>query len=144
MISVHVLLKYTKFGKAMRATSANPSLARACGIHTSVVIDGAWAVSGILCGIAGVTLFLNTTSFSATTTGDFLVVIVAAAVLGGIGEAYGAMLGALVIGLATEIAAIWINPSYKLGVAFVALVVVLLVRPQGIKAAFSAARQVQA
>jgi branched-subunit amino acid ABC-type transport system permease component len=144
MIGVHVLLKYSRLGKAMRATAANASLARASGVPTGRVVDVAWCLSGVLCGIAGVTLFLNTVSFTASTSSDFLVVIIAAAVLGGIGQAYGAMLGALVVGLAMELSAIWINPAYKTAVAFLVLFLILLARPQGILASPLLERQVQA
>jgi branched-subunit amino acid ABC-type transport system permease component len=143
MLAVHLLLKFTRLGKAMRATAADASLARASGVPTGRVVDLAWLISGMLCGVAGVALFLNTVSFTASTSGDFLVVIIAAAVLGGIGRAYGAMLGALVVGLATEVSAVWINPSYKTAVAFVALIVVLLARPQGILASPMLEREVQ-
>jgi branched-subunit amino acid ABC-type transport system permease component len=138
MLAVHALLKYSRVGKAMRATAADPSLAAACGIRSNRVIDVAWLVSGGLCGIAGVTLFINTFTFSSSTASGFLIVIVAASILGGIGDAYGAMIGALVIGLATEISAIWINPAYKTGVAFILLFIVLLTRPSGIRSTVSA------
>jgi branched-subunit amino acid ABC-type transport system permease component len=138
MLAVHAMLKYSRVGKAMRATAADPGLASACGIRASRVIDVAWLVSGALCGMAGVTLFINTFTFSSSTASGFLIVIVAASILGGIGDAYGAMLGALIIGLATEISAIWINPAYKTGVAFVLLFIVLLTRPSGIRSTVSA------
>jgi branched-subunit amino acid ABC-type transport system permease component len=144
MVAIHLLLKRTRVGKAMRATSADAALARCCGVPTSRVVDGAWLLSGALAGIAGVTLFMNTTSFSVTTSGNVLVVIIAAAILGGVGDAYGAMLGALIIGFATEFGALWLTSTYKLAVAFVILVLVLLLRPQGVRAAFAAAREVQA
>src|SRR5487761_933261 len=134
MAAIHVLLRYTQLGTAMRATAADASLARSCGIHTERVIDTAWLMSGALCGVAGVTLFMNTSAFTASTANSFLVVIVAAAILGGIGQPYGAMLGALVIGLSTEIAAAYYNPQYKNVIAFAILVIVLMVRPQGILA----------
>ena len=75
MIAVHLLLKHTRLGKAMRATAADASLARASGVPTGRIVDMAWFLSGILCGVAGVTLFLNTVSFTASTSSDFLVVI---------------------------------------------------------------------
>jgi branched-chain amino acid transport system permease protein/neutral amino acid transport system permease protein len=108
------------------------------------VIDAAWLVSGALCGIAGVAVVLNTATFSEGTGATFLVPIIAAAVLGGIGQPYGAMLGAITIGLASEIAASVINPSYKDVVAFGILIVVLLVRPQGILSEVAAAKEVAA
>ena len=144
MLAIHLISTRTKLGKAMRATATNPSLARSCGIATDQVIDAAWLLSGALCGIAGVAFVLNTATFSEVTGATFLVPIIAAAILGGIGQPYGAMLGALTIGLASEIAASAINPSYKDVVAFVILIVVLLVRPQGILSEVASAKEVAA
>jgi branched-chain amino acid transport system permease protein/neutral amino acid transport system permease protein len=144
MLAVHSLLAYTRLGKAMRATASNPMLARSCGIRTDRIIDIAWLVSGALCGIAGVTLGMNTTSFNTSTASDVFVVIIAAAILGGVGDAYGAMLGAVVIGLVTEMSAAVIDPAYKNAIAFVILVVVLLLRPEGIRAVVSGKREVAA
>ncbi len=132
MVAIFLLLTRTRLGKAMRASAANAPLARSCGIRTDRVTDVVWAVSGALCGVAGVILVMNTASFTAITGSTFLVVIIAVAVLGGVGQPNGAMLGALVVGLATELGAIVIPPSYKDVIAFAILVLVLLVRPQGI------------
>lgn len=144
MLFVHLLLSYTKLGKAMRATANDPDLARSCGIAADRVIDVAWLVSGALCGVAGVALVMNVTSFTSTTGGGFLIPIVAAAVLGGVGQPYGAMLGALIIGVASEVAAALISPDYKEVVAFVILIVVLLVRPQGILSEVATQKEVVA
>ena len=144
MLLIHLLLRYTKLGKAMRATASDPELARNCGIATDRVIDLAWAISGTLCGLAGVILVMNVTSFTDTTGSQFLIPIIAVAVLGGIGQPYGAMLGALVIGIVSEVAAAVINPDYKDVVAFVILVIVLLVRPQGILSEIAARKEVAA
>jgi branched-chain amino acid transport system permease protein/neutral amino acid transport system permease protein len=132
MVVVQLLLSWTRLGKAMRATAANRSLARASGIATDRVVDAAWLISGLLCGLAGVVLVLNTTAFQSTTGSEFLVVIIAAAMLGGVGRPTGAMLGALVLGLVTEVSAVWVSPAYKNIFAFGVLVIVLLVRPTGI------------
>ena len=132
MIGTHVLLRYTRLGKAMRATAANKTLARNCGIRTSRVITLTWAITGALCGLAGVIFAMDAGSFDATSTDLFLILILAATFLGGPGQAYGAMLGAVVIGLATEISAAYITPSYKYVVAFVALLLVLGIRPTGL------------
>jgi branched-chain amino acid transport system permease protein/neutral amino acid transport system permease protein len=132
MIGTHVLLRYTRLGKAMRATAANKTLARNCGIRTSRVITLTWAITGALCGLAGVIFAMDAGSFDATSTDLFLILILAATFLGGPGQAYGAMLGAVVIGLATEISAAYITPSYKYVVAFVALLLILGVRPTGL------------
>lgn len=144
MAFLHVLLKYTKIGKAMRATATDPQLARACGIRTARVIDLAWLLSGALCGCAGVALVINVPSFTSTTGNEFLVPIVAAAILGGVGQAYGAMLGALVIGLSGEVVAAIMSPTYKETVAFVILALVLLLRPQGILSEIATTKEVVA
>jgi branched-chain amino acid transport system permease protein/neutral amino acid transport system permease protein len=144
MIAVHALLRYTTLGKAMRATATNAELARNCGIATDRVIDIAWAISGGLCGLAGVALVINVTAFTDTTGSDLLVPIIAVAVLGGIGQAYGAMLGALIIGITSEIAAALISPDYKDVVAFVILILVLLVRPKGIFSEIASGKEVAA
>ena len=132
MLGTHELLRYTRLGKAMRATAANKTLARNCGIRTGRVITATWAITGALCGLAGVVFAMDAGSFDATATDLFLVLILAAVFLGGPGQAYGAMLGAVVIGLATEISAAYITADYKYVIAFVALLVMLGVRPTGL------------
>jgi branched-subunit amino acid ABC-type transport system permease component len=132
MVAVYAMLRYTKLGKAMRATAANRSLARNCGIRTSRIITITWALTGALCGLAGTVFAIDIVSFSPASTDLFVVLILAAVFLGGPGHAYGAMLGALLIGLATEVSAAYIQPDYKYVIAFVALLVVLAVRPSGL------------
>jgi branched-subunit amino acid ABC-type transport system permease component len=132
MVLVHALIRYSRLGKAMRATAANRSLARNCGIRTDRVVMSTWLISGALCGLAGVTFAIDSGTFGATSTDVFLVLILAAVFLGGPGEAYGAMLGALVIGLATEMSASVIVSSYKDVIAFVILLAMLTVRPNGL------------
>jgi branched-chain amino acid transport system permease protein/neutral amino acid transport system permease protein len=131
MLALHLLLRYTRVGKALRATAADAELARSCGIATERVSALAWAISGALCGLGGVTLALNLASFDFHFGNAFLLVIVAAAVFGSVGQPYGAMAGALVIGMASELAAIW-TPALKQVVAFVILALILLVRPAGL------------
>ena len=131
MVALHLVLRHTKLGKAMRATQVNGELARSCGIATDLVTDLAWALSGALAGLAGVALALNLTSFDFTFGNSFLLVIVAAAVFGSVGHVYGAMIGAVVIGLASEEAAI-VAPTLKEVVAFGILVLILLLRPNGL------------
>jgi branched-chain amino acid transport system permease protein/neutral amino acid transport system permease protein len=132
MLSVHTLLAFTKLGKAMRATAADRSLARTCGIRTDRVVTVTWLISGSLCGIGGSVFALDAGSFGATSTDLFLVLILAAVFLGGPGQSYGAMLGALVIGVATEVGAAYLTPEYKDVVAFVLLLIMLAVRPTGL------------
>lgn len=132
MGAVHALLRYSKLGKAMRATAANRSLARNCGIRTSRVITITWAITGALGGLAGTVFAIDIGSFGPTSTDLFVVLILAAVFLGGPGNAYGAILGALLIGLATEVSAAYIQPDYKYVIAFVVLLAMLAVRPSGL------------
>ncbi len=132
MLSLHLLLTRTTLGKAMRATSSNRTLARSCGIATDRVSDIAWLISGSLCGAAGVALAITTVSFDFSLGSLFLIPMIAAAVLGGIGQPYGAMLGGLIVGVSSEVAAAVSNPNYKDVVAFVILIAFLLLRPRGL------------
>jgi branched-subunit amino acid ABC-type transport system permease component len=132
MVLVHGLIRHTRLGKAMRATSANRNLARNCGIRTDLVVTITWLITGGLCGLAGVVFALDSGTFGATSTDLFLVLILAAVFLGGPGEPYGAMLGALVIGLATEVSASVIVSDYKDVVAFLILIAMLALRPSGL------------
>lgn len=132
MLSVHTLLAFTKLGKAMRATAADRSLARTCGIRTDRVVTVTWLISGALCGVGGAVFALDAGSFGATSTDLFLVLILAAVFLGGPGQSYGAMLGALVIGIGTEVSAAYLTPEYKDVVAFLLLLIMLAVRPTGL------------
>jgi branched-subunit amino acid ABC-type transport system permease component len=144
MAAIQLVLTFTKLGKAMRATAVNPRLARDCGINTNRVIDAVWLISGALCGLAGVVLAMNVTTFSTSTEYAYLIPIVAVAVLGGVGSASGAMLGALVIGISTEVVGALFSPGYKVAIAYAALLIVLLVRPQGIFAEASAEKELAA
>ncbi len=132
MVLVHLLIRYTRLGKAMRATAANRNLARNCGIRTDRVVTTTWLLSGAMFGLAGAVFGMNAGTFVATRTDVFLVLILAAVFLGGPGEPYGAMLGALVIGLATEVSAAFIVSDYKNVVAFVILIAMLTMRPNGL------------
>jgi branched-subunit amino acid ABC-type transport system permease component len=134
MLAIHLLLTRTRLGKAMRAMSDNASLAAVTGINTRAVTAVTWFLTGTLAGLAGTVLGLNIASITPSTGETFLFVIFAAVILGGIGKPYGAMLGALIIGVATEISAVIINAAYKLDVAFALLIIVLLIRPQGLLA----------
>lgn len=135
MVGVHLLLRYTRLGKAMRAVSDSPELARASGIETARIVNIVWLLAGGLAGLSGVALALDVSSFTPTVGFSFLLIIFAAVILGGIGRPYGAMAGALVVGIATELSAAFISSEYKDAVALVILIVVLLFRPQGIFAA---------
>lgn len=134
MVGVHVLLRYTRLGKAMRATASNRSLARTAGIRTDRVITTTWLISGALCGLGGCIFAINTGTFAATSADLFLVLVLSAVFVGGPGHSYGAMIGAVIIGMATELSAAFITPSYKDVIAFVILLAVLSWRPSGLLA----------
>lgn len=134
LLAFHVMIRYTRLGRAMRAMADDKELARACGVNVSVLTDIVWLMSGGLAGIAGVALAIDAGSFNEILGVNFLLVVVAAAILGGAGEPYGAMIGAVVVGFAMEISAVWISDSYKEVVALLLLVVMVLIRPQGIVA----------
>ena len=133
-IALHLLLTRTKQGKAMRATSDNPDLARVSGINTDRVLLWTWGIAGALAGAAGVLLVVfNATSQLKPTIGfQLLVPLFAAVVVGGIGNPYGAFLGAMLIGISMEVSTAWALPTYKPAIAFTFMVVVLLFRPRGL------------
>jgi branched-chain amino acid transport system permease protein/neutral amino acid transport system permease protein len=141
MVAVHLLLRTTKLGLAMRATAADVSLTRSCGVSPARTRAVAWLISGALCGVCGVLLGTGEGSFSSSTGSDFFITLAAAAVLGGIGKPYGAMIGALLIGIMSQAAAAVISPSYKTIAAWIILVAVLVLRPQGILAEFASERE---
>ncbi|MEO6797737.1 MAG: branched-chain amino acid ABC transporter permease [Candidatus Dormibacter sp.] len=134
MFAIHALLTFTRLGKAMRATAANPSLARNCGIPTQRVVDLVWLITGALCGIAGTVAAMNSQSFAVASGATYLITIIAAVVLGGAGQPYGAMIGAIIIGEMTELSAAAISPQFKEVIAFVVLVLVMIFRPGGLLA----------
>lgn len=132
MIAIHILLKFTTLGKAMRAMSDDPELARVSGIRINRIRDLTWLLSGFLAGLSGVVLAINVNTFTPALGSSFLFIIFAAVILGGIGSPYGSMVGALVIGVVTEVSAAFIDSAYKIVVAFIILIIVLLIRPEGI------------
>ena len=132
MLSIHAMLKSTRLGKSMRAMSDNTTLAMTSGIDTKRITTITWFLSGTLAGAAGTVLGISEGNLTPAAGELFLFVIFAAVIVGGIGSIYGAMAGAILIGLATEISAAFINPSYKLDIAFVILILALLIRPSGL------------
>jgi branched-chain amino acid transport system permease protein/neutral amino acid transport system permease protein len=129
---VHLLLTKSRLGKAMRAMSDNKMLAQTSGIDINATTLWTWFLTGCLAGLGGIALALNTVEFQVFTGNTFLFVIFAAVILGGIGKIYGAMLGALIIGLVVSLSSLVISSAYNVDVAFAVLVIVLLIRPQGI------------
>ena len=126
------MLKTTRLGKSMRAMSDNTTLAMTSGIDTKTITTITWFLSGTLAGLAGAVLGITEGNLTPAAGELFLFVIFAAVIVGGVGSIYGAMAGAVLIGLATEVSAAFINPAYKLDIAFVILILTLLFRPSGL------------
>ena len=130
-VLVHLLLSYTRIGKAMRATADNETLAEVRGINTAHVVAFTWCLCGALFGLTGVFAGLDLV-IEPLVGWNLTIPIFAAAILGGIGSPYGAMLGAIMVGLAEELTVLVLPSSYKIGVGFVIIAVLLLVRPHGL------------
>ena len=132
MLAVHLLLQRTMLGKQMRATSGNRELADVAGIDTDAVVRRTWFVSSVVGALAGVLLAIQFPPFRPTMGWDFLIVVFAATLLGGIGKPYGAMAGSLIVGVAMAMGTRFLAAEYTMAYAFVILVGVLLFRPEGI------------
>jgi branched-chain amino acid transport system permease protein len=153
VVALHYFLTRTRLGKAMRAMADNADLAQVSGINTKLVVRVTWIVSGALACLAGTMLALDV-NLKPDLAFNIVLPIFAAAIVGGLGQAYGAIAGGFLIGFAETLAifnwAVLLRPfrerlpfeipadlsvvptEYKLTVAFVILVIVLLVRPTGI------------
>ncbi len=138
LVAVGLMLKFSLLGKQMRALSDNLALAETTGIDTSRVILYTWLFAGALAGLAGV-LAGAVTDIRPEMGFGLLLPIFAAVVLGGIGDAFGALAGGIVLGLVIEWSTLFIDFRWKNAVGFAVLIIVLIVRPQGI---FGSARTV--
>lgn len=118
-------------GRAMRAVSENPILARVAGVDVERVIRATWIIAGILATASGVMLGV-TVQIRPFMGFDLLLPLFAAAILGGIGNMSGAMLGGLIVGVAEAAAVQIVGADYRAAVAFLILIAVLLVRPSGL------------
>jgi len=131
LVAVAAMLKTTMVGKSMRALADSFDLAEVSGVNTRRVVAYTWLLAGSLAGLAGVLAAIYTTL--TPNTGWFLLLSVfAAVVLGGIGNAYGALVGGITLGLVQEWSTMWIRPTYKEAIGFLVLILVLLVRPSGV------------
>lgn len=133
LLGVAFFLLRTRFGKAVRAVSDNPDLASATGINTGRIISIVWMLGGGLAALGGVLVGLDQ-KVSWDRGAGILLLMFAAITLGGLGSAFAALVGSLIIGLSVELSA-WVFPDYidlKRTGALVVLILVLLVRPQGV------------
>jgi branched-chain amino acid transport system permease protein len=131
VVALHLFLTYSRTGMAMRAMAESPALAQACGVEVGAVVRTTWIVSGALAALAGV--FTGLTPQLHPEIGfNLLLALFAAAILGGTGSLPGAVIGGLLVGIAENVALLLVNPGYKTAMPFLLLLLVLLVRPQGI------------
>ena len=132
LTAVATMLRVTSLGRQMRALADNFDLAETTGIDTGQVVLKTWLLAGGLAGLAGVLVVAATGSLTPNTGFYLLLPLFAAVVLGGIGNAYGALAGGLVIGLTQEWSTLVVESQWKVAVSFLVLIIVLIVRPQGI------------
>ena len=125
------VLHLTPVGRQMRAVADNAVLAQASGIRSRRVMFALWAMAGMITGVAGLMLGIRT-AVSPELGWGMLLPAFAAAVVGGVGSPAGAILGGVMLGIAQELSTPWLGFSYKIALSFVALAVMLLVRPQGL------------
>src|SRR5437588_6088882 len=129
---VGLMLRYTRLGKQMRALADNFELAEATGIDTNRIVLATWLLAGGLAGLAGVLYAAAVGTFTPDLGFLLLLSLFAAVILGGIGDAYGALAGGFLLGLIQEWSTLVVDARWKVAVGFAALIVTLVLRPQGI------------
>ena len=133
VIAFDALLRWTKLGREIRAIADDEGLARTAGVNVTRISGLVWFLAGVLGSVAGIMLAVAEASFSANTaTQGYFVLLIAAAILGGAGKPYGAVAGALIIGMVVNVTSIWINPQLTPLIGFGALILVVIFRPTGI------------
>ncbi|MDD4876235.1 MAG: branched-chain amino acid ABC transporter permease [Dehalococcoidales bacterium] len=138
--AIHFLLMKTRIGKAIRASASNPELALASGINVNRVILITWFIGTGLAAIAGIFRGADTQIWPMTGW-DIILPIFAVAILGGIGNFYGAIAAAFIIGLAENVGvvgliALGLSTTYRIGIAFLILIITLIVKPEGLAMLF--------
>ena len=131
VIALYLFLQRTKMGKALRAMADNSDLARISGIPTEQMTTWTWIIGGGMAAAGGILLGIDA-QVRPEMGWILLLPLFAAVVLGGIGNAYGALVGALIIGVVQQVSTQWLLPAYKPAVAFALLILILMFRPQGI------------
>jgi neutral amino acid transport system permease protein len=131
IVMLHYILQNTKVGKAMRAVADDLDLARVSGINVDQVILWTWIIAGIFTSLGGSMYGLITAV--RPNMGWFLILpLFASVILGGIGNPYGAITAAFIIGIAQEVSTPFLGSQYKQGIALLIMILVLLVRPKGL------------
>jgi branched-subunit amino acid ABC-type transport system permease component len=130
--ALYLVISRTKFGKALRAVSQNRELARVTGINATRVAAATFFLAGLIAGYAGFVLAESVGSFNPYFGFGFFLITLTAAVAGGLGKAFGTMVGAVLVGVILEFAGGYVSASYNLAFAFAILAIVILVRPRGL------------
>ncbi len=131
ILTLHYLLQNTKIGKAMRAVADDLDLARVSGINVDQIIIWTWVIAGSITSLSGSMYGLITAV--RPNMGWFLILpLFASVILGGIGNPYGAIAGAFIIGIVQEVSTPWLGSQYKQAVALIIMIAVLLIRPKGL------------
>ncbi|WP_460774547.1 branched-chain amino acid ABC transporter permease [Microbacterium sp. GXF7504] len=125
-------LMRTRMGRATRAVSDNPSLAAASGIDVDAVVRVVWVMAAALAGLSGILWAYFRPGIKWDMGTSILLLMFAAVTLGGLGTAFGALVGSIIVGLLVEISTLWIPSDLKFAGALVVLIVIMLFRPQGI------------
>jgi branched-subunit amino acid ABC-type transport system permease component len=129
---IYLLLQHTRFGKAVRAISQDRALAQVSGIPARRIIMQTWALAGAIAGFAGFVLADTIGTFGPTLGFSFLLLTITATVAGGLGRPYATFGGAIIVGLAIQIAGTYTSSAYELVFAFLLLVLLMLFRPNGV------------
>lgn len=132
LVGYGLVLQRTRLGTAIRAVADNTDLAESSGIDVNRVIRVVWVMGGALAALGGVLLGLSENVVFDMGFSPLLLLMFAAVVLGGIGTAYGALVGGLLIGIATQTSTYWLDSKFRIGVGLAVLIVAVLIRPQGL------------
>jgi len=132
LIAMMALLGRTRLGRMMRAMGDDLDLARVCGFRTRRVTSAVAVISGALAGLAGVMLAIEQHTFTTSIGDNVLFLILGSVILGGIGRPAGAVLGAILVGVSVQVAVLFIPAGLAPVLVFVALIAVMLLRPEGL------------
>ncbi len=131
MVVMHIMLSRTTFGYSLRAVAENPELAQVNGINLEKTITSVWIIGGSLAAVAGIFYGLSN-QINPMIGRDLVLPVFAATIVGGIGSVYGALLGGLIVGLASNMALVILPSGYSPSVPFIIILAVLLIRPNGL------------
>lgn len=131
MLAMYVLLTKMPVGRAMRAVADNPALALVRGIESARIIRWTWFIAGMLLAVGGVLIGMDR-ALEPPMGSSYLIPVFAAAILGGLGSPLGAFVGALLIGIVSEMSTLVIPPNYRIGIPLCVIALILIFRPQGL------------